>query len=139
MFWSGSRWNNLKQRQKPIISVDINVIKLVRKSMCAIFVSLKGKVYHISHTVWLIQYEPYCMSHKKWLGSVLSYQNALRFHKLILFLRLIILSPSKYLIARLPPSPFTISLSRITIAASSIKKTRECLGMPLKNLEGSLI
>ena len=43
MFWSGSRWNNLKQRQKPIISVDINVIKLVRKSMCAIFVSLKEK------------------------------------------------------------------------------------------------
>ena len=42
MFWSGSRWNNLKQRQKPIISVDINVIKLVRKSMCAIF-SLKEK------------------------------------------------------------------------------------------------
>ena len=32
----------MKQRQKPIISVDINVIKLVRKSMCAIF-SLKEK------------------------------------------------------------------------------------------------
>ena len=34
----------MKQRQKPIISVDINVIKLVRKSMCAIFVSLKEKL-----------------------------------------------------------------------------------------------
>ena len=69
MFWSGSRWNNLKQRQKPIISVDINVIKLVRKSICAIFVGLKEKFSLNGQDL------------------VVFYQNTLKFQKLILFLR----------------------------------------------------
>ena len=80
MFWSGSRWNNLKQRQKPIISVDINVIKLVRKSMCAIFVSLKEKFSGFFNL---------CRSITR-VGRTVpvdSYQNALRLHKHILFLR----------------------------------------------------
>ena len=38
----------MKQRQKPIISVDINVIKLVRKSICAILVSLKENLGHVN-------------------------------------------------------------------------------------------